>query len=416
MLERIYWALEIISLAICANSIYGVKIKPDIKTIVWISIEGMFMHLFERGIITSYTYFIIYVLYVLFVYLEFKNSLKNSIFTAVLSMIIVGLIQMIVAFPVYQIGDFFEASENIMVLIINVLVFLITMLISKTKVFHNVYEVFDKRELVINLTFLVILLVYFYCLYLLKYSERIQTDMYVIIIVMVATIGCILFRWQTTDKDIQNKEHQIALSNSFNNEYNALIQTSRKKQHDFNNQINAIYGMDDITDKKEQNHYIGKLIDDNKITKILHLVEQPIIAGFLYRKVREIIESNIDIELNLSVPEKELGMDVFDCVEILGILLDNAVEAVSDKEDKNIILEIYAMKEHLSIMVKNVSAHYENDEMVKFFEKGYSSKGDNRGIGLTKIKDLQRKYKFDIFVEMQEIYNKNWISFSIIKK
>lgn len=31
MLERIYWLLEIISLAICISSIYGVKIKADIK-------------------------------------------------------------------------------------------------------------------------------------------------------------------------------------------------------------------------------------------------------------------------------------------------------------------------------------------------------------------------------------------------
>ena len=30
-------------------------------------------------------------------------------------------------------------------------------------------------------------------------------------------------------------------------------------------------------------------------------------------------------------------------------------------------------------------------------------------------KDLQKKYKFDILVEMQEIHNKNWISFSVIK-
>ena len=42
-------------------------------------------------------------------------------------------------------------------------------------------------------------------------------------------------------------------------------------------------------------------------------------------------------------------------------------------------------------------------------------KGKNRGIGLAKIKDLQKKYKFDILVEMQEIHNKNWISFSVIK-
>lgn len=52
MLERIYWLLEIISLAICISSIYGVKIKADIKTVAWIAIEVMFMGMFKRNLIT----------------------------------------------------------------------------------------------------------------------------------------------------------------------------------------------------------------------------------------------------------------------------------------------------------------------------------------------------------------------------
>ena len=63
MLERISWLLEIISLAICISSIYGVKIKADIKTVAWIAIEVMFMGMFKRNLITMQTYFVIYVLY-----------------------------------------------------------------------------------------------------------------------------------------------------------------------------------------------------------------------------------------------------------------------------------------------------------------------------------------------------------------
>lgn len=53
MLERIYWLLEIISLAICISSIYGVKIKADIKTVVWIAIEVTFMGMLDREVITT---------------------------------------------------------------------------------------------------------------------------------------------------------------------------------------------------------------------------------------------------------------------------------------------------------------------------------------------------------------------------
>lgn len=106
---------------------------------------------------------------------------------------------------------------------------------------------------------------------------------------------------------------------------------------------------------------------------------------------------------------------MLDCIEIVGIFLDNAVEALNKEKDKSIILEMFTMEQKVEIRVKNVSPYYENDEISKFFQYNYSTKGKNRGIGLAKIKDLQKKYKFDILVEMQEIHNKNWISFSVIK-
>ena len=415
MLERIYWLLEIISLAICISSIYGVKIKADIKTVAWIAIEVMFMGMFKRNLITMQTYFIIYVLYILYVYIEFRMSLKIATFTAILSMIFTGLIQMIIALPVYYIGDYCKTSENIMVLVINAGVLMAVVLISKTKFLHGVYKFLARKELILNITFILVMFIYGYCMYRIKYSNKIQSDLYVIIVTFASIIACILLRWKAMERETEYQQEQIKLSNRYSEEYNALVEISRKKQHDFKNQINALYGLSDIKAEKEQRKYIDKLLDENKVVKILHSVEQPVLAGFLYRKVKEIMAAGINIEFNLSVPDAELAIEVFDCIEIVGILLDNAVEALNKEKDKSIILEMFTMEQKVEIRVKNVSPYYENDEISKFFQYNYSTKGKNRGIGLAKIKDLQKKYKFDILVEMQEIHNKNWISFSVIK-
>ena len=413
MLERIYWLLEIISLAICISSIYGVKIKADIKTVAWIAIEVMFMGMFKRNLITMQTYFIIYVLYILYVYIEFRMSLKIATFTAILSMIFTGLIQMIIALPVYYIGDYCKTSENIMVLVINAGVLMAVVLISKTKFLHGVYKFLARKELILNITFILVMFIYGYCMYRIKYSNKIQSDLYVIIVTFASIIACILLRWKAMERETEYQQEQIKLSNRYSEEYNALVEISRKKQHDFKNQINALYGLSKA--EKEQRKYIDKLLDENKVVKILHSVEQPVLAGFLYRKVNEIMAAGINIEFNLSVPDAELAIEVLDCIEIVGILLDNAVEALNKEKDKSIILEMFTMEQKVEIRVKNVSPYYENDEISKFFQYNYSTKGKNRGIGLAKIKDLQKKYKFDILVEMQEIHNKNWISFSVIK-
>ena len=415
MLERIYWLLEIISLAICISSIYGVKIKTDIKTVVWIAIEVTFMGMLDREVITTKSYFVIYVLYILYVYIKFKKPLKTAIFTAILSMILTGLIQMIIALPVYYIGDYCKASENIMVLVINTGVLMAIVLISRTEFLYGVYKFLARKELILNITFILVMFIYGYCMYRIKDSNKIQSDLYVIIVTFASIIACILLRWKEMERETKYQQEQIKLSNRYSEEYNALVEISRKKQHDFKNQINALYGLSDIKAEKEQRKYIDKLLDENKVVKILHSVEQPVLAGFLYRKVNEIMAAGINIEFNLSVPDAELAIEVLDCIEIVGIFLDNAVEALNKEKDKSIILEMFTMEQKIEIRVKNVSPYYENDEISKFFQYNYSTKGKNRGIGLAKIKDLQKKYKFDILVEMQEIHNKNWISFSVIK-
>lgn len=316
MLERIYWLLEIISLAICISSIYGVKIKADIKTVAWIAIEVMFMGMFKRNLITMQTYFIIYVLYILYVYIEFRMSLKIATFTAILSMIFTGLIQMIIALPVYYIGDYCKTSENIMVLVINAGVLMAVVLISKTKFLHGVYKFLARKELILNITFILVMFIYGYCMYRIKYSNKIQSDLYVIIVTFASIIACILLRWKAMERETEYQQEQIKLSNRYSEEYNALVEISRKKQHDFKNQINALYGLSDIKAEKEQRKYIDKLLDENKVVKILHSVEQPVLAGFLYRKVNEIMAAGINIEFNLSVPDAELAIEVLDCIEI----------------------------------------------------------------------------------------------------
>lgn len=249
-------------------------------------------------------------------------------------------------------------------------------------------------------------------MYLIKDSEKIQTDMYLVIIIFIVVVGSVIFRGKELEEKTEKQQMRINMLNKFNEQYNLLVETSRKKQHEFNNHINTLRGMSVVSDeqyKENQRMYIDTLSKNNRTIKILNYVEQPVLAGFLYKKVEEIMEKGINITIDLSVPANELCIDVIDCIEIIGILLDNAVEALQNNEEINdIILQLLVLNERINISVKNTSRFYDNDEISEFFIKDYSTKGEGRGLGLSKIKDLQRKYGFDIFVEMQEIHNKEY--------
>ena len=72
--------------------------------------------------------------------------------------------------------------------------------------------------------------IYGYCMYRIKDSNKIQSDLYVIIVTFASIIACILLRWKEMERETKYQQEQIKLSNRYSEEYNALVEISRKKQ------------------------------------------------------------------------------------------------------------------------------------------------------------------------------------------
>ena len=152
------------------------------------------------------------------------------------------------------------------------------------------------------------------------------------------------------------------------------------------------------------------------------------------------VETTYDV--NLCTGEFKY-ISVYDFIEILGILIDNARDAIlsnkttqnnrenikdnnecgnegsvkgnNDCEKKeNITIKIAETEKKVIVEVSNPYTYCTEDEIIKMFEKGYSTKGEDRGIGLNKIKEYQDKYKFDILVENIMTKIGNTIKFSVI--
>lgn len=67
----------------------------------------------------------------------------------------------------------------------------------------------------------------------------------------------------------------------------------------------------------------------------------------------------------------------------------------------------------LTIEVSNPFRYLTSQEIERIFEREYSTKGENRGIGLFRVKKLVEKSKFDLIVENRTILKENWISFQV---
>ena len=162
-----------------------------------------------------------------------------------------------------------------------------------------------------------------------------------------------------------------------------------------------------------QREYLGKLEDYEMPADVL-VLENPIIIAHVYEKIMEAQEAGIHIKMKLSCELSDCGVKDIHMIEIIGTLLDNAIQdMVENGKTKFLRLEI-KREEGISIRVANPHEKLKISELKKMFDKGFSSKGEGRGIGLYNVKQLAKKYKIDFMIENKIFEDENYICFSAI--
>ena len=133
------------------------------------------------------------------------------------------------------------------------------------------------------------------------------------------------------------------------NLHNATLQTShddvRAFKHDFSNIIQSIGGYITSNDMKGLEVYYSQLFDDcqklnNLYTLNPDVINNPAIFRILSLKYYKACELGIHMDLHVFLDLNDLHMKIYEFCRILGILVDNAIEAASCAEEKTIHIEI----------------------------------------------------------------------------
>ncbi|MCI8956628.1 MAG: GHKL domain-containing protein [Eubacterium sp.] len=419
MIELIYLLAEILSVVICIFNICSKKIRISINLLILISVDVLYITLINTGFFEKKSLPVIYVIIVFFSLLEFENRLSHTICICSTAFIFVTALQMIMFFPANLLSYIF--SEDVVVLVINLINCVLLALTRKFSIYIKLYHLCKLKELKIFLCVGIVLLFTGYYLYLIKVDHKVQMDAYITCLVLIIMTMYLVLRWQKSHSEILVKDEQIEVARKCKNSFEELINIARKNQHDLNNHIIAITGMHNVINTydelvTEQKKYIGEISNRSKINRILLGVNEPILAGYLFNKLSQIRKNGIEIEYNLCVFSNSINyISIFDLNEIVGILLDNATEAIISgcEENKKIYLDIDETESWLEICVANPSEYLKEEQILEIFKAGKSTKGQNRGLGLSKIKDYEKHYGFDILVENKKVNTRNWIYFTI---
>ena len=419
MLEIIYRLFEMLALVVCLHSLNGEKLKIDVYNVGFVGIEMAFMQMIQEGIVSRGMYFVIYLIYFIYAYLKFGDSVKRTVLKCLLVIIIAGVLQMVVYIPAYFLSGFIK-NESIIAFFINFTVLAILLLTAKSGIYPKIVDVFINRDWILKINVVICFCIVMFYVISLKESNYIKIDIFVLMTIFMTMFIIFIYRWQKSMYKLNQHKRELQITNLYNGVFEEMINTIRNRQHDFNNQIDAIYATHLTATSLEeliesQKKYCDNVLYENRFAKVLSCTKNSILAGFIYTKFIEAENRDIDIQYDIAYTNI-CKIVIYDLVDIIGILLDNAIEAVTIKGvPRKIVFELRD-GDGLRLLVKNPVMNISNGEIEKFFQKGYSTKGEGHGIGLNKIVELQKKYKYDVCAYIDNYSDLDWIKIGIIMK
>ena len=233
------------------------------------------------------------------------------------------------------------------------------------------------------------------------YSDKMPIYITIISIVSLLAYFIISFysllstnKLDTTTRDLEEAKLYIKT-------LTILHDSIRGFKHDFHNIVQGIGGYADRGDLEGLKKYYKQLmVDCNRTNNLTALnpevINNPAIYNIMATKYHK--ADGIGVQINLGIfmdlNEIEKHMKIYEFTRILGILLDNAIEAASECEEK-VVHVTFRREETRSRLLMIIENTYKNKDINvdEIFEKDFStkSKKTNSGLGLWEVRQILKK-------------------------
>lgn len=420
MITNICLLLEALSVVLCVHYLYGEKFKLDIVTLSYLSIYMIVMAGINYFNLPQVYTMIMYPIMFLYCGIRFGFKLRALIINTILYLVIIGGIQLISLWLYYFIFHR-QSFVDLELLVVNGISFVIIVFLLPVCKLDKVSIYLQDKERIFVISILICIGIAVFVLISYKKKDGLWGMQYVILFAIVIFICCLAAQLSKYKIKSKEMETELKMDKLYAASFQNLIESIRLRQHEFDNHINAIYNQhymyktyDELVNA--QKDYCMAVTAENRFNKLL-TSGNSFIIGFLYGKFVEIDKLGIKVSYKVSVNKLDVGVPVYKLVEVIGNLINNAVEALElEEERKGLFVSIIEVNDEFEIEVRNESRLINFNEISEFFSKGYSRKGEKRGLGLYNVKNICNEYKLNLSCQNKTIDEENWFCFNIDNK
>ena len=368
-------------------------------------------------------------LYIFLVYIVLKKNLKETFIMGLVIYfltLVSEILYVLLSMPIIT-QELFVLENFLLVFMQNLFVGLIQILISYfimmkdlyNKLINAINKIRSKQIVVFSLLLVVLFNFFIWITYFVS-KNLYNNGLFTLVGSSISIFSAIfLFIYLKTNSSYKEVSEKYDLSLKSIEEYEKMIDNSKLNNHETRNQFMTIRNM---SKNKKITNYIDTLLD-NKINDNEQLLSEVSrlprggIRGLIYSKLLDMQEKKINYNLLI---DKKISITKFSKIEdnlivdickILGVFLDNAIEAVESLNEKDIIIDIYADKKDIVFAItNNFIGELEINELST---TKYSTKGNGRGYGLSLVKDIINKS--NKLENSTEIYEDNFTQILKIK-
>lgn len=188
----------------------------------------------------------------------------------------------------------------------------------------------------------------------------------------------------------------------------SMLDTLRAFNHEFLNKLHIILGYLQTGEITRAIDFItnSSLVSSQSIRETADRIRASRICALIIGKMMHAAELGIRLSVSSDSTclERDLLLPMDAYITIIGNLLENAIEELNGKTDspmKAIVLGLYCRPGLSMITCEDTGGGIRPELLEHIFEKGVSSKGENRGTGLYLIHQIVEDYRGDIEIETE---------------
>lgn len=416
MIKLTYLLLEIFTYLLIINELCGKKFKLDLPAFITVTAEIILFSLGTSGYISDIFLYIPYILLFFYCKVEFGIKIGAIFINMLLAFMAIGCIQLAAGCL-----SFLIENDEICALAINFITFITSIFLIKQKILSRLlHYIKENSKIMLYIILYCGLLLLFILISYFLFGKFSFFEYVLIISVYLLLIGMIHI-WKREKDNLQYKTDELDTFHKYYLEEKQLYTDVRKKQHEFKNQLNAIYSTHYTCSTYEelvlaQRSYAEWIVKDNHYSDLLLCCKPVVLAGFIYNQLEYARQQKIEVQYSINIVEIEDTDKEYDYICVFGVLFDNAMEAVKNNSNgkRKIDFSFYFDGKNTNLQINNINSYVKNKDIQKWFKEKYSTKGKSRGYGLSNVMKIKEKYHAMIVVENINKHEENWISICFI--